>query len=357
MNCHSKIKVMIVDDSIVVRGLLRHIIEKDADIEISTTAVDGEEAFKDYMKYHPDIVLMDVEMPNMNGLETLQKILQFDPKAKVIMCSSVTQRGAEITYRALQIGAADFLTKPSSKSIDRSQTFANQLIEKIRNLSGKHANLSFVDTNKEETIHLQEMPSNLPNNFPVALFIGSSTGGPKALIDFLKNLNKNLLLPIFITQHIPAGFSESLATTIQNQTGYPVREAAQDMLIEPGHIYLAPGHMHMGVQKTLPRRIELIDSVPVNYCKPSIDVMLESADKAYGSNMILVMLTGMGSDGKNGCANLLKNEHNILLAQDKESSIVWGIPGAVAKAGLCHYIATPSEIAAKANKLIKRDIS
>ncbi len=352
------INIMIVDDSVVVRGLLRNIIEKNSDMSIISTAVDGEEAVKDYMKYRPHIVLLDVEMPNMNGIATLQKIRFFDAKAKIIMCSSLTQKGAETTYKALELGAMDFLAKPSSGTIDRSISFADELVMKIRGLTGTDTNspLLAASVKPDEVITLRDMPLELPKNFPSAIVVGASTGGPRALIDFFKGLDKNILLPIFVTQHIPQGFSESLADNIHQQTGYPVQEAKQNMLVEPGHIYIAPGQRHMGVQRGVPKRIQLIDAPPVNYCRPSIDVMLESLGKSYHDNMILVMLTGMGADGKNGCAELINRGNNILLAQDRESSIVWGIPGAVAKAGLCHMIAPPAELAEKANRLIKRDL-
>lgn len=353
------INIMIVDDSVVVRGLLRSIIEKNSDMVVSTTAVDGEEAVKDYIKYKPDIVLLDVEMPNMDGISTLKKIISFDKKAKVIMCSSLTQRGAETTFKALEIGALDFMAKPSSGSIDRSLSFSDELLGKIRALSGNDTSSHIqIDPIKEHNgIHLRPLPAELPRNFPAAIVIGASTGGPRALIDFFKHLDKKLLLPIFVTQHIPLGFSESLAETIQRHTGYVVHEAKLGMMIEPGHVYLAPGQMHMGVKTGIPKKIDLIDTGPVNYCKPSIDVMLDSISQSYRDNLILIMLTGMGADGKNGCSALVNSGNNILLAQDKESSIVWGIPGSVAKAGLCHVIAAPIDLAFMTNKLVKRKLS
>lgn len=367
-----KISVVLVDDSATVRGFLRRIIEKDSALEIVTTAVNGQEGLDRYKRYKPDIVLMDIEMPEMDGLTALREIIAHDPDARVIMCSSLTQKGAESTFKALEIGAVDCLAKPSSNRIDTGQSFEDEVLSKIKALSRKRQPDETVVTppatqdsaassqtpkqaNSQQNIILRPMPTSLSNRFPLAIAIGSSTGGPNALIDLLSNVNKGLMLPIFITQHIPPSFSAYLAQNITKKTGFVAQEAQNDMPIEPGKIYIAPGGMHMGIKPGTPKTLKLIDSEPVNFCKPSINVMLSQIQEAYGNNVLTVMLTGMGSDGATECRRMVESgNNNILIAQDEQTSVVWGIPGAVAKAGMCHAVLPLNEIAPAINKLVKR---
>ncbi|AGH97279.1 protein-glutamate methylesterase/protein-glutamine glutaminase [Micavibrio aeruginosavorus] len=365
----SPVRVMLVDDSVVVRGLLRNIIEKHDDLDIVAAAADGQTALRDYRAHRPDIVLMDVEMPHMDGLSALREILVHDPEARVIMCSSLTQAGAETTYQALHIGAVDCLAKPSSKSIDRGLTFEQELLLKLRTLGrhggAKRAPSSPPVSKAPPVLHqhkfggdvvLRRMPDHLPPNFPLALAIGASTGGPKALVEFLTGVDKNMMLPIFITQHIPPGFSRFLAENIERKTGFPAHEAEEGMLVSPGHVYIAPGQKHMGVHKGIPKRIALTDGPPVNFCKPSVDVMLDSLEHAYGGHLLTVILTGMGADGHMSSRRMVVDgTHNILIAQDEETSVVWGMPGAVAKDGICHAVLPLSRIGAAVNKLVRRE--
>ncbi|MFA5593275.1 MAG: chemotaxis-specific protein-glutamate methyltransferase CheB [Micavibrio sp.] len=366
----STTKIMIVDDSVVVRGMLRGIIEQDRRFHIVSSAQNGLRGVEDYKRHKPDIVLMDIEMPEMDGMTALKEILAFDPKAKVIMCSSLTQSGAQITVDALRIGAVDCLSKPSSKTIDRSAAFEEQLLLKLRMLAKPESapNRDRGDAPAhtpslpalpkildDRDIKLVPYPMPLPNNFPLALAIGSSTGGPKALIEVLSGLNKKIALPIFISQHIPQGFSKYLAENIQKHTGFPTHEAEQDMAIEAGHIYIAPGGLHMAIKAGAPKRIDLLDTPPVNFCKPSVDVMLESIAAHYGAGILTVILTGMGADGKNAAVKMATDSrYNIVIAQDKNSSVVWGMPGAVANAGICHSILPADSIADAINHLIYR---
>lgn len=359
--------VMLVDDSVVVRGILREIITRDPRFAIIGTCSDGQQGVDGYKRHKPDIVILDIEMPEKDGLTALKEILQFDPDARVIMCSSLTQSGAESTIEAMSIGAVDCLAKPTSKSVDRSQAFEDQLIRAISGLSKTPTTIRPAATSAaaspafvhkaldDENIKTTPFPTLLPNSFPLVLAIGSSTGGPKALIDVLSGLNKKISLPIFITQHIPEGFSKFLASNIQKNSGFPTHEAEQDMIIEAGHIYLAPGGMHMGIKAGAPKRIDIINTPPVNFCKPSVDVMLDSISQHYGSGILTVILTGMGADGRNGVLALSKASHNnIILAQDKPSSIVWGMPGAAAQTGACHAILPLKDIAGAINKLVQR---
>lgn len=365
-------KILLVDDSVVVRGMLRELITKRPHFEIVATSPNGLQGVNDYKRFKPDVVMMDIEMPEKDGLTALKEILDFDPQAKVIMCSSLTQSGAEATIEALRIGAVDCLAKPSSKTVDRSQSFEDQLFAKLElfsvtDLKSAGNKTEYTPTSpaaaplpsaqSADNLKLLPYPSALPGQFPLALAIGSSTGGPKALIEVLKGINKKLLLPIFVTQHIPEGFSKFLADNIQKNTGFPSHEAQQDMVIEAGNVYVAPGGMHMGIKPGAPKRIELIDSPPVNFCKPSVDVMIDSISEHYGAGILSVILTGMGSDGKHSIERSIQlSKNNIVLAQDKQTSVVWGMPGAVAQAGLCHAVLPLDKIAGAVNKLIHRHI-
>lgn len=360
------LKVMIVDDSVVVRGLLRNIIQAETDMTIVATCPDGESALHNYKTHLPDIVLLDIEMPVMDGLSALKQMMTFSPPARVIMCSSLTQKGAAATVEALKAGAVDCLSKPTSSSIDRGEDFSRELIRKLRSIGRRHGDAVSASvpaaadapvSAAADNFTLRPFPATWPRAFPLALAIGSSTGGPRALSEFLSGLDKNILLPIFITQHIPAGFGSYLAESLQKSTGFPVHEAAENMIVEPGHVYVAPGQMHMGLKPGVPRRIALIDTPPVNFCKPSIDVMLDSLTEAYGGYILSIFLTGMGADGHPASRRMiLQGQGNILLAQDKESSIIWGIPGAVAKDNLCHAVLPVPALAELTNKLIRREI-
>jgi len=363
MSIQIKTRVMLIDDSVVVRGILRSIIDRNGNFDIVSTAPDGLRGVQDYKNLNPDIVIMDIEMPNMDGLTALKEILAYDPDARVIMCSSLTQSGAQITIE-------DCLAKPSSSSIDRGQSFEESLISKLSALAkapkrvrkvtvgpdGKKTPVLLSAGPKALTPNdLLSFPPSLPNNFPLALAIASSTGGPKALTEFLKGLNKKITLPIFITQHIPAGFSKFLAESLEKNTGFIVHEAEEGMDVIPGHVYIAAGGKHMGVSSGLPRKITLIDTPPVHFCKPSADVMLDNLAEQYGAAMLVVVLTGMGADGSKGVARLVaQSKNNIILAQDYETSVVWGMPGAVAQARLCHAVLPLSELPLAVNQLIYR---
>jgi two-component system chemotaxis response regulator CheB len=360
---------MLIDDSVVVRGLLRSIIERDGGFEIVGTSPDGLRGVQDYKSLQPDIAIMDIEMPNMDGLSALKEILAFDPDARIIMCSSLTQSGAQVTVEALRIGAVDCLAKPSSATIDRGQSFEDNLLSKLRALAkapkpghtdaAERAAPAVKATLASPRVLTQDdllpLPPALPNNFPLALAVASSTGGPKALGEFLKGLNKKIALPVFITQHIPAGFSRFLAESLEKNTGFTVYEAEDGMVVTPGHVYVAPGGKHMGVAPGAPKKIVLIDTPPVNFCKPSADVMIDNLAEHYGSALLTVVLTGMGSDGRDAIERLVAmNRNNIVLAQDEPSSVVWGMPGAVVQSKLAHAVLPLAELSSAANQLIYR---
>lgn len=350
-----KYKILIVDDSVVVRGLLRKIIEAENDMEVIATAINGREGVLQYKNNNPDVVLMDIEMPEMNGIEALEKILEFEPSARVIMCSSLTQKGAAMTLTALNQGAFDCLAKPTTTSIDRGDDFKNDLLTLLRQT--KNSPKPIIQTKKEniklEQYILRPFPDRLQGSMMQVLAIGSSTGGPAVLTEVLKNLPK-LDIPIFITQHMPVGFTKILAESLNKNTHHNVIEAEDGMIVKKGYVYIAPGGRHMMVsKKTTGNTIILDDGPKVSFCKPSVNVMLESILATYKTNILTAILTGMGDDGAVASRALVEaHEKNILIAQDQTTSTVWGMPAAVVKEGLAHGVFPMSNIAPALTKLM-----
>lgn len=365
MTQEKKISVLVVDDSTVVRGLLRRIIERESDMDVVGSAYDGVDAVQQYKSFRPSIVLMDIEMPNMDGLEAVKQIINFDKNARIIMCSSLTKSGASVTFDSLNAGALDYLAKPSSRAIDGSEHFEKELVQKIRTYGDSKFQIkpsvrdrgmctsSFLPSDKKVQTNCKAIPASLGFQFPGALVLGASTGGPSALVDVLKDVDPGIGVPIFVTQHIPKGFSKYLAETIESKTPFMATEAEDGMQVQKKCVYLAPGGVHMGVEGGVEKTIKLIDTPPENFCKPAIDVMLRSLAEAYNGNLLNVFLTGMGADGFLGMQEIQEKYKNIILiAQDKESSVVWGIPGKVVEEGLCHAVLPLNDIAAAINALV-----
>jgi len=360
-----KLRVMLVDDSVVVRGMLRQMIDEQDDMEVVAAAINGRVGVEQYDRVKPDVVLMDVEMPVMSGIEALQEIVSKDPGAYVIMCSSLTQSGAQMAMKAMNIGAIDCLAKPSSTSIDRGDDFKGQLLRLLRSVrnesdvlrqtrmaKSKGAVVQHQHVGKEFTT--RPLPSSLASSRPRVLVVGSSTGGPQALKDVISCIDANKDIPIFITQHMPAGFTKLLADSLAKKTARTTLEAEDEMLVKSGCIYIAPGGKHMTIeQRSSGYFIVLSDAPPVKFCKPSVDVMIDSILKAYKNRILTVILTGMGDDGLDSCRRLVEaHDTNLLVAQDELTSVVWGVPGAVAQAGLCHFVSSISNIAPVVNKLL-----
>lgn len=340
------INVMIVDDSLVVRGLLRRIIEKHCDLNVLTTCADGASAVQQYKTFSPDVVLMDVEMPIMNGIEAVRQICEHDPDARILMCSSLTHAMADATVRALDAGALDFVSKPTAQTVDGSSEFEDALIGKIRLLGQKSAE-------GEDAVKATLNTRDYTPISPSVIAIGSSTGGPKALTDMFAYIKAAPACPILITQHIPAGFSEQLAARIERVCGIRAVQATNGMALEKGVIYIAPGGQHMTVNAKSAPHIVLTDGPLVNFCRPSVDVMLQSIGQVYGKNILTLILTGMGEDGKQGCKFLRDlSPTNVVLVQNEASSVVWGMPKAVAAAGAAHAVHDLHQLAEHMNHMI-----
>lgn len=367
----NKISIMLVDDSVVVRGLLRRIIEKDSSLTIAASASNGLMAVETYARLRPDVVLMDIEMPEMDGISALQEMIALDPDARVIMCSSSVSPGSVMAIQAFKAGALECLLKPSSSDIDRGEGFGSLLLRAVHLFAKSNGGgqspllkqekatdaIKGSDDRPSSSIILRPFPT-LDKGFKVVA-IGASTGGPAALQNFLAEIDPAsfLQVPIFVTQHIPVNFSETLVQTLASTSRLPVQRAQDLMPIKNGHVYIAPGGAHLTLSAEQPLRIRVSDEPAVNFCKPSIDVMLSSLVEHYGGGILSVFFTGMGMDGFLGVKNMQETTGgNVVLAQDQESSVVWGIPGAIAKAGYCNAVMPLKNIPRAVQDLLARRV-
>ncbi len=366
-DANDKINVMVVDDALVIRGMLSRMLESAGDIDIIASVGDGERAIAALDRHQIDVVVLDIEMPRMDGLTALPLILKKCPKIQVIMASTLTLRNADISMRALKLGAADYIPKPtSSGELNSAGYFKRELIDKVRSLGNinrrrrimrsrinnksqitSKAKFSGEIEDKSSKINLRPYKKNIPD----IIAIGSSTGGPQALFTVLKDIGSDIKQPILITQHMPATFTTILAEHIGKSSGLPTFEACDGDIIKGGNIYIAPGDYHMMVEaKGVEKVIKLTQDPPENFCRPAVDVMLRSLNDVYGNKILTVILTGMGSDGCNG-SKIVADSGGVVLAQDKKTSIVWGMPGSVANAGICCAVLPLDKIAAQIKKI------
>ena len=363
-----KIKVMIVDDSIVIRGLIGRWLDALPDIDVVARCRDGQDAVDTISRIKADVVVLDIEMPVMDGLTALPKILQAAPQTRVLMASTLTRRNAGISIKALTMGAADYVPKPeTTRDGHASAEFQQELIDKIRALkpglvkkapkrvfAAERTSIaegrSVTNKKTDSNLSLQKASTVLPR----ILAVGSSTGGPKALFDYFTALSPSLdKIPVVVTQHMPPTFTAILAEHIASCTKRECVEGAEGMKVEPGKIYVAPGGKHMVLKQVGSTvSIRLDEGEPVNFCKPAVDPMLESLLPIYGSAILTCILTGMGHDGRDGSAQVQKAGGTII-AQDEESSVVWGMPGAVAHAGICHNVLPLADLAEATSRLIR----
>jgi two-component system chemotaxis response regulator CheB len=341
-----RIRVMVVDDSVVIRRLVTHALEQDAEIEVVGVAANGAIALERIPQYNPHLLTLDIEMPEVDGLETLRRLRRDYPHLRVIMFSTLTERGAEITLEALTLGASDYVTKASNEgSLDRSMTrLREELIPRIKQFfvlpgAGRGAD-------RPAPVQVQAAPPPwslkpaLPSTKlrPKVVAIGVSTGGPTALGAILPQLPAGFPLPILIVQHMPPLFTRFLAERLGASCRLAVEEASQGDQVAAGKILIAPGDFHLKVAGSgSGARVCLDQSPPQNSCRPAVDALFSSVGETYGGAVIAVILTGMGQDGLRG-AQILKAQGASILAQDEASSVVWGMPGAIVNAGLADCV-------------------
>ncbi len=372
---------MVVDDSAVVRGLITRMLEDATDVEVAVSVPNGEAALKALDRYTIDVVLLDIEMPVMDGMTALPLMLKKQPDLKVIMASTLTLDNADISLRALELGAIDYIPKPTAtRELSSGADFKRELVEKVtvlgrtirrdkpragftaaRSVQQRPARERFQKPAGERKASLLSPagPIQLREGkieHPDVIVIGSSTGGPQALFKVLTDLRKSgpITQPILITQHMPATFTTILAEHITRTSGWPAAEGKDGEPITGGRVYIAPGGHHMIVEtKGVSKVVRITDTPPENFCKPAVDPLFRSVAQAYGRKVFATILTGMGSDGAKGGIEIVK-AGGSLIAQDEETSVVWGMPGAAAQTGMCSAVLPIDEIGAFIKKVATR---
>lgn len=345
-----KIRVLVVDDSVVIRKLVTDILSGDSEIEVAGIAANGRIALDKITQLNPDIVTMDVEMPEMNGLEALAALRKTHPKLPVIMFSTLTERGGVTTLEALSLGATDYVTKPSNvgSATAGQERVREELIPKIKALCGRRqvftANAVALSPTLRNRITSPAMQT--PSGKMVEIVaIGVSTGGPNALAALLPDIPASLPVPVVIVQHMPPVFTRLLAERLNASSPLTVREGTAGYELKPAEAWIAPGNYHMVLEKTaLGSRIALQQEAQENSCRPAVDVLFRSVERIYGGATLAVILTGMGQDGLRGC-EMIREAGGQILVQDEASSVVWGMPGYVANAGLADKVLPLDQIA------------
>ena len=414
-------RVMVCDDSAVIRGLIARALDADPDIRVVVTVADGQKAIDALPRNDVEVCILDIEMPVMDGLTALPHLVQLQPDLQVIVASTLTRRNAEISLKALSVGAADYISKPTTTvALTAGDDFKVELLSKVKALGASRRRIrgiprpngalaspsvapaatiaaARVAATSPAPVAPPARPSGslfsrlppvaapsvaspvaprpqmsrpaavplvatakapislraMPRETPDVLAIGSSTGGPQALFTMLAALGK-ISQPILITQHMPATFTTILAEHITRATGIPAVEGAEGMAVERGKIYVAPGEYHMSIEGSASQPIiKLLKTPPENFCRPSVNPMLRSLVKLYGKRVLTVILTGMGQDGLKGAEEAVA-VGGAVIAQDEASSVVWGMPGAVATAGLCSAVLPLTEIAPLVRRLVTR---
>ena len=356
-----KIRTLIVDDAAAFRRALAEELSNDPALDVVGTAANGRLALAKMPQLCPDVVILDVEMPEMDGLTTLKELRKTYPRLPVIMFSALTERGAEATLDALALGATDYFTKPASEGgLDASLTvIREQLIPEIKALCtnavargyeqgsrGQGKGVSTPDGATDGFLRrVPPFPSSAATGQIEILAIGTSTGGPNALVEIFRRLPASFPVPIVIVQHMPPMFTRLLAERMSSQFPIPVQEGSSGTVLQPGHAWIAPGDHHMIVVRDGGKvRLELHQDPPENSCRPAADVLLRSVAKSFAANSLAVILTGMGQDGLRGC-QAVREAGGQILAQDEATSVVWGMPGYVARAGLADRVLPLSLIA------------
>ena len=347
-------RVLVVDDSVVIRKLLTNLLESDPEIRVVGTAPNGKIALAKIKQLNPDLVTLDMEMPEMDGLETLTEIKKINPFLPVIMCSSLTVRGGEVTLEALARGADDYVAKPTEMSNleEATRKLGHDILPKIKALLKRKKPNRPINT-------IISSPKVRPPTIQAKvdiLAIGASTGGPNALTDLLCLLPQNFPVPIVIVQHMPPLFTRLLAERLTAKSKLFVKEGKDGEELKPGYAWVAPGNFHMEIVKNGAKKIiRLNQNLPENSCRPAVDVLFRSVSQIFGPNVLSVILTGMGHDGLSGSKDIVSNG-GVLLAQDEDSSVVWGMPGAVVEAGLASVVKPIDQLAAEIVKRVKNQI-
>jgi two-component system chemotaxis response regulator CheB len=369
------LRVMLVDDSVVIRGMISRWISAEPDMVVAASLRTGLDAVNQVERINPDVAVLDIEMPELDGISALPQLLAKKRNLIVIMASTLTRRNAEISFKALSLGASDYIPKPeSTRESSAAETFRHDLVQKIRHLGAKVRRSSSAahapshphapDRMRDAAFRAPAVASapvvrrSFSTQNPRALVIGSSTGGPQALMSVVAEIGPVIdRFPVLITQHMPPTFTTILAEHLARASNRPAREAIDGEAVRPGHIYLAPGGRHMRVVRHGGETaIVLDDGPPVNFCKPAVDPLFSSAIEVWQGATLALILTGMGSDGMRGGKDIVAAGGSVI-AQDEATSVVWGMPGAAAHAGICSAVLPLNQIAPKLVRLFSGDRS
>ncbi len=347
-----KIKVLIVDDSAFIRKILKDILESDNAIEVVSTAKNGKEAIDFLKSNNIDVITLDVEMPVMDGLETLRQIMK-TKYTPVVMLSSLTKDGAEMTFKALDLGAVDFIAKPSNVFKMGTTDIQDNIINKIKEASNIKSNKLLKDKNEE---FRESKPSFVraynDEQITKIIAIGTSTGGPRALQEVLSNISPLIKAPVLIVQHMPKGFTKSLAERLNTISPINVKEAEDDEILQNGTAYIAPGDRHLNIKQLSKTKykIKLDDGPNISGHKPSVDALFESLCKEADSQIMSVIMTGMGSDGSKGMKCLKETKKTFNIAEDESSCVVYGMPKSAVATGTVDKSVVLTKIASEINK-------
>jgi two-component system chemotaxis response regulator CheB len=364
---------MVVDDSVVIRGLISRWVNAEPDMEVAASLRTGLDAVNQLDRIKPDVAVLDIEMPELDGISALPQLLAKKRDLIIIMASTLTLRNAEISFKALSLGASDYIPKPeSTREAGAADIFHHDLIQKIRAFGAKVRRARPAIASPSLTPSLPaDRPAARPAvahpplmkrafglQTPRALVIGSSTGGPQALMTLVTELGPVIdRCPVLITQHMPPTFTTILAEHLARSSRRPAHEGIDGEPVKPGHIYLAPGGRHMRVARRGAETVIVLDDGPaVNFCKPAVDPLFTSAIDIWQGGLLAVILTGMGSDGMRGGKEIVAAGGSVI-AQDEASSVVWGMPGAAANAGICAAVLPLNQIASKVLRVFSGDRS
>ena len=364
---------MVVDDSAIIRGIITRWIEAETDMVVAASCRTGLDAVNQIERINPDAVILDIEMPDMDGITALPLLLAKKRDLVIIMASTLTLRNAEISLKALSLGATDYIPKPESNHLGGADTFRHELVQKIRHLTARLARRRVPSPPLAPAASpVAAAPAAAPVHHapakfslrpfhkvrPQALLIGSSTGGPQALTALAAELAPIVdRVPVLITQHMPPTFTTILAQHIGRASSRPTHEGAEGQAVKAGNIYIAPGGLHMRVGRQGGNvAIALDDGPQVNFCRPAVDPLFMSAIDVWKGDLLAVILTGMGSDGMRGGRDVVAAGGNVI-AQDEATSVVWGMPGAAAQAGICSAVLPLNQIGQKIQKILSGDFS
>jgi len=378
-----RLRVMLVDDSAVIRGLISRWIEAEPDMTVVASLRTGREAVEHVSRVDPDVAVLDIEMPDLDGISALPLLLAKKRDLVIIMASTLTRRNAEISFKALSLGASDYIPKPEgAREVAAAETFRRDLVQKIRHLGARRRGIKIAPHSPPLAPAAGHAPAPAPaahpspvvHASPVAqtplmrrpftaaaprvLAIGSSTGGPQALMSLVAEIGPVIdRFPVLITQHMPPTFTTILAEHLARASKRPAHEAVDGEAVKAGQIYVAPGGKHMRVARHGTDIVIALDDGPqINFCKPAVDPLFQSAVGVWQNGVLAVVLTGMGSDGMRGGKDVVAAGGNVI-AQDEATSVVWGMPGAAAHAGICAAVLPLGQIGPKLVRVFSGDRS